>query len=178
MRSCKPPGVCFNSKLVRLKGTFRGIYDLSRRMFQFQTGSIKSLSGFAKKRFCGTFQFQTGSIKSRRKPNPSAFVPVFQFQTGSIKSLSPIPESTTAHPFQFQTGSIKSQALTRILDTSKPCFNSKLVRLKGNACESLRHRFCLFQFQTGSIKRKSGSPAGVFRRQFQFQTGSIKSKTG
>ena len=53
----------FNSKLVRLK-----VDDLFNEdgdfQFQFQTGSIKSITGYYPKNDNSMFQFQTGSIKS------------------------------------------------------------------------------------------------------------------
>ena len=57
-------------------------------------------------------------------------------------------------------------------------FNSKLVRLKGwdirfaSACQ------CLFQFQTGAIKRLSLQARLSSETEFQFQTGAIKSASG
>ena len=57
--------------------------------FQFQTGSIKSMSIFMN--FIGyyaiMFQFQTGSIKRNTPFAGVDFTLEFQFQTGSIKSI-------------------------------------------------------------------------------------------
>ena len=58
-------------------------------MFQFQTGSIKSVKRTVRIREDATkFQFQTGSIKSVKHGELSPDPNRFQFQTGSIKSLS------------------------------------------------------------------------------------------
>ena len=54
--------------------------------FQFQTGSIKSISGTDGA--CGiSFQFQTGSIKRDVHGHLQKLNGTFQFQTGSIKSF-------------------------------------------------------------------------------------------
>ena len=55
---------------------------------------------------------------------------MFQFQTGAIKSET-LQEIWASDEFQFQTGAIKSENDQRISVMSFPCFNSKLVRLKG-----------------------------------------------
>ena len=56
-------------------------------VFQFQTGSIKSLYGDGDKfQHAPMFQFQTGSIKSKFVCWHSWGLSMFQFQTGSIKS--------------------------------------------------------------------------------------------
>ena len=56
---------CFNSKLVRLKvnADSWAEYEAEKKMFQFQTGSIKSAALVVTSDDVGVFQFQTGSIK-------------------------------------------------------------------------------------------------------------------
>ena len=53
------------------------------------------------------FQFQTGSIKSLLYLVNAVSAVRFQFQTGSIKSLLDFSEEDFTQEFQFQTGSIK-----------------------------------------------------------------------
>ena len=56
-----------------------------------------------------TFQFQNGAIKSDLTHNRPCVIKRFQFQNGAIKS-----------------GRVKTTVLKLV------CFNSKMVRLKGN----------------------------------------------
>ena len=80
------------------------------------------------------FQFQTGSIKSVSILNPTWVVPVmFQFQTGSIKSAFFPGQGHIYFLFQFQTGSIKRTSRPKPNYPAEERFNSKLVRLKANA---------------------------------------------
>ncbi len=54
----------FNSKLVRLEVQFRNVKKTRTVVFQFQTGSIRSLiSGGRGVALAMKFQFQTGSIR-------------------------------------------------------------------------------------------------------------------
>ena len=77
-------------------------------MFQFQTGSIKRITGFECALRVIKFQFQTGSIKRQIAGHLNTeYTDKFQFQTGSIKRNG---EET------------HKEIQTR--------FNSKLVRLK------------------------------------------------
>ncbi len=119
----------FNSKLVRLKVAFHLRPHLRMPLFQFQTGSIKSLQNSECLAVEERFQFQTGSIKrlivtdeTPRSCFNSKLVRLkvfnltlyvfdsflFQFQTGSIKSNDDGEVIDTKLVFQFQTGSIKS----------------------------------------------------------------------
>ena len=77
----------FNSKMVRLKVRRCNELDLLTE-FQFQNGSIKSLSIPAICEEPNEFQFQNGSIKSpsNRHVLPLLYVR-FQFQNGSIKRI-------------------------------------------------------------------------------------------
>ena len=125
-------------------------------LFQFHTGSIKSLS----RRICNyvidhrerPFQFHTGSIKSidELPLDIAGRWSTFRFHTGSIKSWAISTWQTVKNPFQFHTGSIKSG-----------CKGDPLSR---------------FQFHTGSIKRLVMPDSHRNRREswFQFHTGSIK----
>ena len=55
-------------------------------------------------------------------------------------------------------------------------FNSKLVRLKEDTSGVYEVSQGEFQFQTGSIKRRTNAYERWQFRRFQFQTGSIKSE--
>ena len=57
------------------------------------------------------FQFQNGSIKSLTKHTIWLFFPEFQFQNGSIKSVFAYWIDKPTLSFQFQNGSIKSTEL-------------------------------------------------------------------
>ena len=78
-------------------------------MFQFHTGSIKSLTRDPEMRNIPKFQFHTGSIKRQPNEIPKEAVYMFQFHTGSIKS-EPDPKNPLYPP--------------------NARFNSILVRLK------------------------------------------------
>ena len=87
----------FNSKLVRLEveqsDEIHVVQQSNCLKFQFQTGSIRSLSdiGLKNRKMIISFQFQTGSI---RREIPECWLHaqidmgLFQFQTGSIRSRS------------------------------------------------------------------------------------------
>ena len=99
-------------------------------MFQFQTGSIKSLLFI----FCGgsdagKFQFQTGSIKRNFLPPLTIGVYEFQFQTGSIKRR---PKNATSKQSSFNSKLVrlKAEKIGMSLCYLSESFNSKLVRLK------------------------------------------------
>ena len=98
------------------------------------------------------FQFQTGAIKSLVGRHREHREISFQFQTGAIKRHTQCLRVCPRARFQFQTGAIKRTAT----DSPRPfgdCFNSKLVRLKGNSSR-LPVSSHTFQFQTGAIKSK------------------------
>ena len=76
--------------------------------------------------------------------------------------------------FQFQTGAIKRYR-TFANATLRPCFNSKLVRLKVPLPRAARVFHAQFQFQTGAIKSHRFRPRCRGKSLFQFQTGAIKS---
>ncbi len=76
---------CFNSKMVRLKVTVLDILSVGDRMFQFQNGSIKSMSKDPAFLFYPKFQFQNGSIKRLGLKSGKKYYFLFQFQNGSIK---------------------------------------------------------------------------------------------
>ena len=108
MRSFNVP-ICFNSKLVRLKVLGENFSQLGAKMFQFQTGAIKSPPSKACVGYVAEFQFQTGAIKSALgKSGDDAGKKVFQFQTGAIKRSCRLATLSSTHfQFQFQTGAIK-----------------------------------------------------------------------
>ena len=77
----------FNSILVRLKVTLTEKIDRVIGVFQFHTGSIKSLQGTPNSiETDKAFQFHTGSIKRTAWEKKYPSVCSFQFHTGSIKS--------------------------------------------------------------------------------------------
>ena len=61
------------------------------------------------------------------------------------------------------------------MTTSMLCFNSIVVRLKGRDRILVWHARILFQFHSGSIKRKPAEQRHVHLCEFQFHSGSIKS---
>ncbi len=77
--------VCFNSKMVRLKGVF-GNDQVNRDLsFQFQNGTIKRIRLRLIFIRASAFQFQNGTIKSILQVNMPKRVEMFQFQNGTIK---------------------------------------------------------------------------------------------
>ena len=77
----------FNSKLVRLKGILAETEKRLRDKFQFQTGSIKSLTTqhtAEMKNF--SFNSKLVRLKGFLQTASTSALTLFQFQTGSIKS--------------------------------------------------------------------------------------------
>ena len=124
-------------------------------MFQFHSGSIKSI---AYSRACVIqlmFQFHSGSIKSAGAGHSRAFCQRFQFHSGSIKSVLPVRCKLMWSLFQFHSGSIKRRAFSVSVTRAHNCFNSIVVRLK--VCDE-QCKCCegpVFQFHSGSIKRNT-----------------------
>ncbi len=120
----------FNSKLVRLKGNrSRTLYLL--RLFQFQTGAIRSSLSQQPHINPELFQFQTGAIRSIEASVKWVMTTEkFQFQTGAIRSIVSIPDIEILNAFQFQTGAIRRMPRQRMGRTCQG-FDSKLVRLEG-----------------------------------------------
>ena len=78
--------VCFNSILVRLKGTSLKRINAIKGQFQFHTGSIKSLS-FADAKASTSSGFNSILVRLKVHHITSThFEKEFQFHTGSIKS--------------------------------------------------------------------------------------------
>ena len=144
----------FNSIVVRLKArqprdTQRGI-----QRFQFHSGSIKSKDQHPRPvLWPERFQFHSGSIKRWAKQLPLFFSQRFQFHSGSIKSIDVSEKITLSRRFQFHSGSIKRTTWQQ-LGLEKPwCFNSIVVRLKGEQDLIYPANTVAFQFHSGSIKR-------------------------
>ena len=76
-----------------------------------------------------TFQFQTGSIRSLSKLAAHLLGAMFRFQTGSIRSCVVLAQYSLFSSFRFQTGSIRSVTVTKIANIVTS-FDSKLVRLE------------------------------------------------
>ena len=82
----------FNSKVVRLKVFTQRYAQISQLLFQFQSGTIKSVQTYTETSHCKPFQFQSGTIKSGfYSLLPYRVSLLFQFQSGTIKS----PANTT-----------------------------------------------------------------------------------
>ena len=97
----------------------------------------------------------------------------FQFHSGSIKSRSALMFRNTDVAFQFHSGSIKSVRIIA-LGQAMMCFNSIVVRLKARLHARRWPRLDLFQFHSGSIKRRNTHCGSTRPSQFQFHSGSIK----
>jgi len=77
------------------------------------------------------FQFQSGAIQSDKLTHGSFIASLFQFQSGAIQRLFAVIRFDGANVFQFQSGAIQSKTYKN--DVSEFfCFNSKVVRFKGN----------------------------------------------
>jgi len=101
-------------------------------MFQFHTGSIKSIWAEDINYQNPVFQFHTGSIKSKGYSPLPAEIVTFQFHTGSIKRKIPLLQYCRHCKFQFHTGSIKRRTSIPEMIMAFVSFNSILVQLKGN----------------------------------------------
>ena len=145
--------LCFNSIVVRLKGTRSLEGEVSRTWFQFHSGSIKS----------------SGSSPCHRCETP------FQFHSGSIKSCRSCSNHCSAVLFQFHSGSIKRRS-ARDLKPLIGSFNSIVVRLKDESVQREHQHHLAFQFHSGSIKSHDDNNKQNNQREFQFHSGSIKSK--
>ncbi len=104
--------------------------------------------------FCSLFQFQNGTIKRKYRIWRSSAGILFQFQNGTIKSDTAGNAYGLLDAFQFQNGTIKS-ALRQYITGWWTCFNSKMVRLKGDNTMVGRMASYRFQFQNGTIKSVS-----------------------
>ena len=121
----------FNSKLVRLKEGTLQWYESVPLWFQFQTGSIKSLSSRWNASSCAKrFNSKLVRLKVPWSSQTNKQKTEFQFQTGSIKRHHHAHPLQLSTPFQFQTGSIKRVSCRRLRHLACIRFNSKLVRLK------------------------------------------------
>ena len=79
---------------------------------------------------------------------------MFRFHTGSIKSFALLGGQGFCTTFRFHTGSIKR--ILQDYDLSiLECFDSILVRLKGQSENQFSCLISRFRFHTGSIKSLS-----------------------
>ena len=100
--------VSFNSKLVRLKVLIRYEQSTDKHSFNSKLVRLKACSSVPGPVPPRLFQFQTGAIKSRaRLASGGCAGPSFQFQTGAIKSYIGYETYRCDAWFQFQTGAIK-----------------------------------------------------------------------
>ena len=98
----------------------------------------------------------------------------FQFHSGSIKSEIQRQQAREGGRFQFHSGSIKSREKSTYIPLCV-CFNSIVVRLKGEWIPQNPGAAIWFQFHSGSIKRRYESQGYTSLIRFQFHSGSIKS---
>ncbi len=104
---------CFNSTLVRFKGTLATLPAGNVTRFQFHIGSIQSLTVIGERfRYCMSFNSTLVRFKALLFPGTIKVQVMFQFHIGSIQS-GKLCEDT-------------GRALTG--------FNSTLVRFKGLSC--------------------------------------------
>ena len=166
-------------------------------MFQFQTGSIKSLNRRTATtprllRFNSKLVRLKGIIPAKAPAEISCFnsklvrlkvkarltqrcAPQFQFQTGSIKR-KPRARARGLQGGRFNSKLVRLKEQIRT-DTviAKVGFNSKLVRLKAVSSSETLERSEV-RFNSKLVRLKGSTSSIVFRctSLFQFQTGSIK----
>ena len=126
------PSSRFNSKLVRLKG-IHSIQNILAfvTMFQFQTGSIKSLAPILHL-YYSILSFNSKLVRLKARMPTNTRKHYIRFNSKLVRLKVKIALTIGACiMFQFQTGSIKSY---QNLNPTHPMrgFNSKLVRLKGS----------------------------------------------
>ena len=145
----------FNSTMVRLK--VRGITQeaVGQYLFQFHNGSIKRGGLEWIPTWWKRFQFHNGSIKSQTVTITCEVTLPFQFHNGSIKRKSDGSGRRAGAEFQFHNGSIKSPLFDHY-ESDEVCFNSTMVRLKGDGVRFKLNEQYMFQFHNGSIKREIG----------------------
>ena len=175
MRVALPTQYSFNSKLVRLKVSTIWFYLCCAR-FQFQTGSIKSAYLMPLHEVDLEFQFQTGSIKSDRKNKQTEINASFNSKLVRLKAHNRRWLTGSCHRFNSK--------LVRLKDSGHPStwiikngFNSKLVRLKARK----RNRWgcgliASFNSKLVRLKVRNELFGNEQNAMFQFQTGSIKRK--
>ncbi len=119
------------------------------------------------------FQFQYGTIKGDGKDTSYIPTPSFQFQYGTIKGCPHYCSHKPTLKFQFQYGTIKG-VLCLLLKTTFLCFNSSMVRLRGQLVPIMCEAVVPFQFQYGTIKGNNLVREAYKLALFQFQYGTIK----
>ena len=119
----------FNSKMVRLKDEFGNIHGRMSKSFNSKMVRLKVTLINPTEHGQDKFQFQNGAIKRWGQYTAAIRFGRFQFQNGAIKSISFHPKKWQIFRFQFQNGAIKRRhwLLNNYWLTS---FNSKMVRLK------------------------------------------------
>ena len=76
----------FNSKVVRLKGAHNGFDIKLLTVFQFQSGAVKRPVFQIITNRTKLFQFQSGAVKRIIAPQFKSIFTLFQFQSGAVKS--------------------------------------------------------------------------------------------
>ena len=102
--------------------------------------------------------------------------PSFQFHSGSIKGHPQRCALTAQVGFNSIVVRLKG-GMNRIYGKPAPSFNSIVVRLKAHRSRRWIYRIGMFQFHSGSIKRRHEPHLRKARTEFQFHSGSIKSAT-
>ena len=142
----------FNSIVVRLKEGWRRLVSVSVSLFQFHSGSIKSLTTTNYKLIETMFQFHSGSIKREdvRDVLNSAFN-CFNSIVVRLKVL--LWGWIEQYNRGFNSIVVRLKVAARIwLGFNRKCFNSIVVRLKAAATAFALRGDILFQFHSGSIK--------------------------
>ena len=127
--------LCFNSKLVRLKGTELVLLTYAGSKFQFQTGAIKRKS--LKTSEATTHRFNSKLVRLKVSIRSHALSRNARFNSKLVRLKGNCAHriSCAILTFQFQTGAIKR--CDHVLFSTSPIrrFNSKLVRLKAKSPE-------------------------------------------
>ena len=147
------------------------------RMFQFQTGAIKSVED---NRDIANPDIRFNSKLVRLKGWIAKLIEAFSERFNSklvrLKGCPPVRAEDRPTEFQFQTGAIKRGVFFSTRPAGGLCFNSKLVRLKVGADGRVYYTQACFNSKL--VRLKAAHHAGsskVFAKPFQFQTGAIKS---
>ena len=105
----------FNSKVVRLKAFYESGQNLELRMFQFQSGTVKSRSQNRQIKFLKSFNSKVVRLKAAFSKEANSLLKCFNSKVVRLKVVDG----------------------TNLLLQSE-CFNSKVVRLKDRRSNSKR----------------------------------------
>ncbi len=99
-------------------------------MFQFQCGTIKSLTSSRSTRGTLSFNSNVVRLKAIQFLSGVRVATQFQFQCGTIKRLNISSPGGNVTEFQFQCGTIKRAKFDHYITFWNGSFNSNVVRLK------------------------------------------------